>query len=220
MVSSLPPAQFNTTNTIGVDITATFPHYQTPSSSASSTQLFYPETQNPEFAPGQIVLAGGGATYIFSQVGSVGSINTGDFVAFLVSIASTFTVQQITSTLAALGPRVGIYQGSTIGYGNFGTVSASLPATSSTLVQWCWIALKGSNLFGNIVSTTAVNVPLFVSSIAGFLSSASTSTFQVANVTNTASTASVVAPVPTPVFANPMMIGQPTSAASTAFIVY
>src|SRR5215469_3195975 len=92
------PAQFNTTNTIGVDITNNVFHLSTPASSASQTLLFYPETQNPDFAPGQIVMAGGGATYVFAQVGTIGSINTSDFVAFLQSVQSVWVCNEITST--------------------------------------------------------------------------------------------------------------------------
>ena len=61
-------------------------------------------------ATGQICMAGNGAMYTWGQVSSVGSVNKGDFVAFLASIASTFTVQQLTSANAALGPRIGISQ--------------------------------------------------------------------------------------------------------------
>jgi len=209
--NSAPPAQYNISNILGIDVAS---NPTSPASTATQSQLYYPENNNPNLSPGTIVMAGGGAAYIFAQVSSVGSINTGDFVAFIASIASTFTVTELTSTYAALGCRVGVYQGSAIGYGN----GASLPASGTVTTQWCWIALSGSNLVGNIVSTTSANVPLFVSSIAGWLSSASTTTYAVAGVSNQVSTASTVAPAPTAIVANPMMIMQPTSTSSTGFI--
>lgn len=218
--NSAPPAQYNITPLIGMDISAS---PTTPFSAASSTQLFYPENNNPNLSPGTIVMAGGGATYVFCQVGTVGSINTGDFVSFTMSVASTFSIQQLGTAQAVNGARIGVYQGSAIAYGN----SASLPASSSITTQWCWIAVSGSNLVGNVVSSTTLNAPLFVAgsgvtvSVAfgpagsvssvtglGFLSSASTSALLVSGViaeTTTASGASI------PIVTNPMMIVQYTS---------
>ncbi len=205
--NSAPPVQFNISNIIGVDIGS---NPTTPASSATGTQLFYPENNNPNLSPGTIVMAGGGATYIFAQVGTVGSINTGDFVAFTQSIASTFSVQQLGSTQALAGVRVGIYQGSAIGYAN----GASLPASSSITTQWCWIALSGSNLVGNVVSTTSATIPLFVSATAGYVTSASTSTFMVAGAVNETSTANAGN---VPIIANQMMIMQLLGSAVTNF---
>jgi hypothetical protein len=208
--NSAPPAQFNTTNIIGVDISAT---PTTPFSAASSTQLFYPENNNPNLSPGTIVMAGGNSTYCFCQVGTVGSINTGDFVAFIQSVASTFTVNQLGSTQALAGVRVGVYQGSAISYGN----AASLPASTSITTQWCWIALSGTNLVGNLVSTTTNNPPLFVTGTSGTLGSASTTTFLVAGVVNTGTT---ITGTTFPIAANQMMITQIVGSAVTVFGPY
>lgn len=221
--NSAPPAQFNITNMIGVDVAA---NPTTPASSASSTQLFYPENNNPNLSPGTIVMAGGGATYVFCQVGTVGSVNTGDFVSFTMSVASTFSIQQLGTAQAVAGARVGVYQGSAIGYGN----GTSLPASSSTVTQWCWIALSGSNLVGNVASSTTLNAPLFVAgsgatvsvgtnfgpagsvtsvSGLGFLNSVSTTALLVAGVVGAVTTASGG---PIAIVTNPMMIVQYTSA--------
>lgn len=219
--NSAPPVQYNIMPLIGMDVSSS---PTTPASSASSTQLFYPENNNPNLSPGTIVLAGGGASYIFCQVGTVGSINTGDFVAFTMSVASTFSIQQLGTAQAVNGARIGVYQGSAITYGN----SASLPASSSTVTQWCWIALSGSNLVGNVVSSTTLNAPLFVAGSAanvsvafgpagsvssvpglGFLSSASTSALLVSGVIGETTTASGA---PIPIVVNPMMIVQYVSA--------
>lgn len=206
------PAAFNTTNTIGVDITNNVSHLSTPASSAVQTALFYPETQNPDFAPGQIVMTGGGGQYIFAQVGTIGSINTSDFVAFLQSVQSVFVVNQITSAIGATGPRVGVFQGSAIAGG---TGPAGLPASSSTLVQWCWIALSGSNLVGNTPSTTTQGANLFVTGTAGQLSSVSTSAVMVMGVTTAVSAVNSVGG--NPIICNQMMVAVPTSTASPAF---
>lgn len=207
------PAAFNTTNTIGVDITNNVFHLSTPASSASQTLLFYPETQNPDYAPGQIVMTGGGGQYVFAQVGTIGSINTSDFVGFLASTASVWVCNQLTSTMAANGVRVGVFQGSAIAGG---TGPAGLPATSSTLVQWAWIALSGANLVGNVISTTSINQYLFVSTVPGQLISASTTTFLVTGVVTTASATSSVGGAN--IICNQMMIAQPTSTSSTGFV--
>lgn len=185
--STLPPATYNTTNILGVDVTA---QPTTPSSLASQTQLYYPENSSPNFAPGQIVLAGGSEEFVFCQVGTVGSINQFDAVAFVPSVSSTFTVVQLSSVQANLGCRVGFNQG------------AGLPVTTSTTVQWCWIATRGSNLKANFYASTPVNLTpytittgsaihdgnLFISTIPGVLGTASASTFLLAGLTNTAST--------------------------------
>ena len=205
--NSAPPAQYNISNILGVDVAA---NPTTPASSATGTQLFYPEQNNPNLSPGTIVMAGGGSQYIFAQVGTVGSINTGDFVAFIQSVASTFTVAQLTSTFALTGVRVGAYQGSAITYGS----GASLPASTSITTQWCWIALSGSNLVGNVLSTTSNVQPLFVTGTAGQLSSASTTTFMVGGVVNVAS---VAAGGGFPIVANQMMIMELLGSAVTNF---
>ena len=211
--NSAPPAQFNITNILGVDV-AQAP--TTPFSAASSTQLFYPENNNPPVSPGTIVLAGGNSTYCFCQVGTVGSINTGDFVAFIQSVASTFTINQLGSAQALAGVRVGVYQGSAISYGS----GASLPASTSVTTQWCWIATSGTNLVGNVISTTSNVQPLFVTATAGQLSSASTTTFMVAGVVNTASVTSGLGANVLPIAANQMMIMQLLGSAVTNFGPY
>lgn len=183
MTSSLPPATYNTTNTLGIDVSST--NYTSPSSAASQSQLYYPENQNTQFAPGQIILAGGADEYVFCQVSSVGSINQYDFVAFLGSIASTYTVKQLTTVEANLGCRVGVTQ-------------TAQNVTTSVTVQWCWIATRGSNLKGNFLASSAANLgggvgsilagTLFVSTVPGMLSSVSAGNFPLSGITNTAST--------------------------------
>ena len=183
MVSSLAPATYNTTNTLGIDVSST--NYISPSSSATQSQLYYPENQNTQFAPGQIVLAGGADEYIFCQVSSVGSINQYDFVAFLGSIGTTFTVKQLTTVEANLGCRIGVAQ-------------TAFNVTNSVTVQWCWIATRGSNLKGNFLASSAANLGggvgsiiagnLFISTVPGMLSSASAGVFTLSGITNTAST--------------------------------
>lgn len=178
--STLPPATYNTTNVLGVDVATA--NITTPSSLASQTQLFYPENSSPPFAPGQIVLAGGDTEYVFCQVGSVGSINQYDWVGFVSSVSSTFTVTQLTSTQVAVGARIGLCQ-------------VSMPATTSVTVQWAWIATRGSNIKGNFYASTAVNAPLIYWVQNGVLGSASASTVLISGVVNQASTGAGTASV-------------------------
>lgn len=172
---------WNTTPIAGVDVTQNYLVY-----GSAQTSISYAESDwaNPPFTPGQIVQAGG-AEYIFAQVSSVGSINQYDCLAFIQSVASTYTVTQMTSAYANVGVRVGWYQGGASGGSSIGN---STPSTGS---NWVWVALRGSNIQANITSTTTANLTdaaMYISTVPGYLGSASASTFLLRGVTNEAST--------------------------------
>lgn len=207
-LNTVAPATFNTTNTLGIDVTETF---QVPSSTAVQSAIAYPQSDyaNPKFSPGQIVMAGNGATYTWAQVTSVGSINKGDFVAFVTSAASVWVVAQLTSTLAATGPRIGISQN-------------AQPVTTSTFTQFCWILTSGDgigNLIGSIGSAASAGLPLFVSSVAGCVTSASTSTYLVTGLVTTGQVTGAASAGASNfnIIANQMMVAQPTSTSGTGF---
>ncbi len=163
---------FNITPIIGVDITNTYPVYAIPGSSATQTNLYYPETSNPPFALGTHIFGTNNSEYVLCVVGTAGSINQYD----AVMIDGNYNVQQTTSALAANGMMVGFNQ-------NAGIAASQ----ASVTVNFCWIALRGDTLNVNTNTIVGAGATLYIATAPGTLTSASASTILMRGVWNPAS---------------------------------
>lgn len=174
-------ASFNISNTIGVDVTNTFPVYGIPGSAASGTALSYPEFNNPTFAVGTHVLGGGNSEYVLAMVGTAGSISRYD----LVCIDNTMTATQASSTSASVATMLGWLQGYITGSGSTAGVSQSL---GSGTVYFAWIALRGDQLKGNTnAAVAASNTTWYIGTAPGTIGTASASGAQILGIGNVAS---------------------------------
>jgi hypothetical protein len=164
---------FNITPIIGVDISNTYPVYAVPGSSATQTNLYYPENSNPQFALGTHVFGTNESEYVLCVVATSGSINQYD----LVTIDQNYNVAQTTSATGTTAM---------LGFNQGGGYAAS---QSSVTVNFCWIALRGDQL--NVNSNAAVTVNsgaiLYIGTAPGTIGTASASTVLLVGVNNPAS---------------------------------
>lgn len=151
--------QFNITPIIGVDIGNNYPVYAIPGSSATQTNLYYPETSNPPFALGTHILGTENSEYVLCVVGTAGSINQYDLVMF----DANYNVQQSSSAIATNGMMIGFNQ-------NAGIAASQ----SSVTVNFCWIATRGNTLNVNTNGATGIGTQFYVASTPGTIGSAST----------------------------------------------
>lgn len=166
-------ASFNISNIIGVDVTNAFPVYAIPGSSATQTNLYYPETNNPPFAIGTHVFGGGNSEYVLCVVGTTGSINQYD----AVTIDQNYNVAQTTSAAAA---------GGLVGFNQNAAIAAS---QVSVTVNFCWIALRGDQLNVNTNAAVTINsgANLYLGTAPGTIGTASASTVLIGGINNAAS---------------------------------
>jgi len=170
MAISYPVATFNISNTLGVDVTDTYPSYSLPGSAATGTALFYPEYNNPTFAVGTHILGGSNTEYVLCLVGTAGSINQYD----MVNINSVMTAIQMSSTQATAPGQIGFLQAA--------GVAGSLASTS---VNFAWIAIRGDTLTVNTgAAVTGGATALYAGTTPGTLGTASASTLLLAGVGN------------------------------------
>lgn len=166
------PGPFNISNIIGVDVSDKYPVYAIPGSSATQTNLYYPETNQPPFSLGTHVLGTLNTEFVLCVVGTTGSINQYDMVMF----DNNYNVQQSSSALATNGMAIGFNQ-------NPGIAASQ----ASVTVNFCWIALRGDTINVNTNAAVSINQDMYVGTAPGTIGTASASTVLVRGVGATAS---------------------------------
>ena len=120
----------------------------------------------PVHRAGSVGMDVAGIEYLYVQAGA--TINNGDCVA----VDSNSSAQSVTKTLADTLPSIGFAQ------------------AAFTSGQWGWVARRGVGVRGNMLANTTVNVPLYTTATAGFLSHVATSQTMVHGVCATTTTGS------------------------------
>lgn len=171
------PGPFNISNIIGVDVSDKYPVYAIPGSSATQTNLYYPETNQPPFSLGTHVKGTLNTEFVMCVVGTAGSINQYDVVA----IDSNYNVQQASSAIGL--PSVGAFM---VGFNQGPGLAGS---QASVTVNFCWIAIRGDtlNVNTNAAVTALSGQNLYVGTAPGTIGTASASTLLVAMLNNAAS---------------------------------
>lgn len=176
---------FNITPTIGVDVTNAYPVYAVPGSSATQTNLYYPENSNPNFALGTHIMGGNNTEFVLCVVATTGSINQYD----LVAIDQNFNITQSYIASATAGNTVmyGVNLNNTPGTG--ASVAGIAASSSSVTVNFCWIALRGDQLTVNTGAAVAINngQVMYLGTVPGTIGEATASAILLSGVQNAAS---------------------------------